>query len=98
MSNPKTFCLQINSLCQTKTATKNKRTENLGMILKAVAEKCKQPTVNQQTATKTKNHFALRYKMKTALQKTYEPTATEKSNGFKTCPNPQQQNFNELKI
>ena len=42
----------MNSLCQTKAATKKASTENLGMILKVAIEKSKLSTGKQPVKTK----------------------------------------------
>ena len=73
----KVFACKRNPHCQTKAVTKKATTANLGMNLKVATEKANsQPSTNRlQLKTKT---TALRHKIKTARQKTYEPVATEK--------------------
>ena len=95
--NPQTGCLQINSLCQIKTATKKVSTAKPGLILKIETERANCHRVHRKLQLRKKTHFALRYEIKTATKKNYEPTAGEKSKGFNNCPAPQQQKTKQLK-
>jgi hypothetical protein len=53
--NPKVFCLEINSHCQTKVAAKKECTTKPGMILKTISKKAESQTVLRKLQLKNKS-------------------------------------------
>ena len=74
----KSFCLQINSPCLTKAATKNESSAKTWYDFKKLKLKMQTATVSTRKQQLKPNHFALRYKMKSANKKKSRASSNRK--------------------